>query len=81
MTRADIFSQILSEASGKPKTEIADMLEDFRIRMGDRDKFDEQVSEAEAQKLLAALRGELPGIRAWLAQGNRRANAKKTKHP
>jgi hypothetical protein len=40
---------------------------------GGRHKFDAQISDEQAQKLLTSLRSELPGIRAWLAEGNRRA--------
>ena len=68
MTKAEIFIQTLSEVSGRPKDEIAEMLKAMRkARPGG--KWDDEVPPAEAEKLVNDLRAEVPGILAWLVRG------------
>ncbi len=68
MTRADIFIQILSEVTGRPKAELASLLAMFRsVYPGGR--WDDVLPDNEAQALLEGLRKEKEGIRAWLAKG------------
>lgn len=68
MTHADIFVQILSEVSGRSKNEIAEFLKMLR-KARPQGKWDEEVPPLEAEKLLSDLRGEAPGILAWLVKG------------
>lgn len=70
MTNADIFNQILSDATGQPVAEVTEMTAALADMFGSRIDLQAEVSDAEAEKLLAALRKELPGIRAWLAQSD-----------
>lgn len=69
MTRSDIFIQILSEVSGKPKDQVSDLLVAFRKTFPGKDRFDDELPDQEAQQLLAGLRKEKEGIRAWLNSG------------
>jgi hypothetical protein len=69
MTNADVFIQILSEASGRPPDQVQDMLDNFLRFTGASHRFDQELSDAQAEELLIQLRRELPGIRRWLAQG------------
>lgn len=45
------------------------MLDNFLRFTRSGRRFDEKLSEDQAQELLIQLRRELPGIRRWLAQG------------
>lgn len=69
MTKADVFVQILSEVSGKPKELVGDLLTAFRKTFPGQDRFDDELPDAEASQLLAGLRKEKEGIRAWLNSG------------
>ena len=64
----EIFIQILSEVSGKPKQEIAELLFNFR-KANPGGKWDEVIPDNEAETLLNDLRSEAPGILAWLVKG------------
>jgi len=68
MKKSEIFIQTLSEVSGRPKNELEDMLTAFR-HANPGGGWDQEVSESESQKLIAAFREEAPGILAWLVQG------------
>ena len=68
MTRAEIFIQIISEVSSKPKQEIADVLTSFR-KANPGGRWDESIPAGEAEKLLDSLRKEAPAILAWLVKG------------
>jgi hypothetical protein len=74
VTNADIFIQILSEASGKPREEVETLADTFYQTIGSRFRLDEELSDDKAQELLKSMRQELPGIRAWLVQGGLMAN-------
>ena len=69
MTNRDVFTQILSEASGRPLDEVKDLVDKLVRSMGSRHHLDEEISDDEAQAQLTQLRRELPGIRRWLVQG------------
>ncbi len=69
MTRGDVFLQILHEVSGKPKEFLSDILEAFKSAVPGQHKFDEEMSDADGEKLLAQLRMEKEGIRQWLIKG------------
>lgn len=69
MTYQEIFIQIISEVSGKPRDEIAGLLGAFRRANPTAGKWDKEIPADEAEKLLASLRAEAPGILAWLVQG------------
>ncbi len=64
MTRKDIFIMILSEVSGKQKTFVSKMFDNFRA--ANPGKWDDEIPEPEAEKLLNDLRAEFPGILKWL---------------
>lgn len=68
MTNQDIFIQIVSEVSGRPKEEIADLLAAIR-RAHPGGKWDKELSDKEAETLLVELRAEAPGILRWLVEG------------
>lgn len=68
MTNKDVFIQILSEVSGKPEQEVADLLTTLR-RAHPGGKWDNELSENEAEKLLITLRAKAPGILRWLIEG------------
>ncbi|WP_157469983.1 hypothetical protein [Desulfobulbus elongatus] len=68
MTRAEIFIQTISEVSGKPKAEVAELLSHFR-KSHPGGTWDDIVPDHEAQKLITDFRKEAPGILAWLARG------------
>jgi len=78
MKNSDIYKTILSEASGRPLEEIDKMFEAFTKSFGTFN-FDKELPEEEAQKLLAQLRKELPGISAWLIEGGFLANPSRVK--
>lgn len=74
VTNADVMTQILSEASGKPEAEVRDSLTRFcKVNASVSDNSSARLSDTDAERLLSSLRRELPGIREWLAQGDRRA--------
>jgi len=68
MTRAEVFIQILSEVSGRPKTEVAELLNSIREAQPG-DKFDEDLPDKDAALLMAELRKEKDGILIWLLDG------------
>ena len=75
MTLGTIFTTIVAEAAGNTP-EAAQNATEMALRMaGTRANFDKEIPEDEAERLLAKLRGELPGIRAWLGEGRRHAVA------
>lgn len=69
MTRRDIILQILVEASGKT-SEDAEAL--FRAMLAEdlisNVDLTEEFADAEAGRMLADFRAELPGIRRWLCE-------------
>ena len=68
MTYSEIFIQIISEVSGKPKQEITDLLSTFR-KAHPGGKWDNIIPDKDAEKLLTELRAEAPGILRWLIEG------------
>ena len=73
MTHADVLTQILSEATGKPLPLVRDLLAEFRKHVPLAPRLDQALPDAEAQELIRAIRGELPQIRELLAAGRDRA--------
>lgn len=76
MKYRDVFIQILSEVSGRSKADLTEML---RLAAEARPEmnagFDKELSEEEAQSMLAKLRNEKEGIAAWLVQGAMAVNS------
>ena len=68
MTYEEIFIQIISEVSGKPKQEISNLLSAFQ-QTHPGDKWDKIIPEHKADKLCNDLRKETPGILKWLHNG------------
>jgi hypothetical protein len=73
VTNADVFVQILSEASGRPPNLVRVLLDELCQTMGAKHRLNAELPTERAEQLLSDLRKELPGIRAWLAEGNRLA--------
>ena len=61
MTYSEIFIQIISEVSGKPKQEITDLLSTFR-KAHPGGKWDNIIPDNDAEKLLTELRAETPAF-------------------
>jgi hypothetical protein len=68
-TRADVFKTILTEVTGKPKSDISDLLAEFRKTFPGKDKLDDEIPQQEYDRLLTKLRSEKPGILNWLIAG------------
>jgi len=69
MKNIDIFAQIISEASGKPVEEVRLMTDVILKMAGSAGNMHREIPDNEAKVLLAKMRMELPGIRAWLIKG------------
>jgi hypothetical protein len=68
MTFQDVFIQVLSEESGKPKKEISDLFIAIRSTQP-KGKWDNVLSQEESENLLNSLRKVSPGILMWLYEG------------
>ena len=79
MTNKDVLIQILSEVSGKPKSEVESLFENIKGNMPLGNKMDKELSDQDAEKLLSNLRKEKSGIMDWLIQGAKVMD-KKTGH-
>lgn len=66
MTKKDIFIQILSEVSGKPKNHLEAFTDQLEHVFGPGN-WEEELPEKDAQELLVKLRSEGPAIMVWLA--------------
>ncbi|MCZ7554754.1 MAG: hypothetical protein M5U05_19625 [Anaerolineales bacterium] len=71
MTRGDLIVTILVEVTGRPPATFELVLDAARA-MAPGHRLDEELSPAEAAKLLASMRAEREGILTWLVQGARR---------
>ena len=71
MTAREILATVLSEATGKPPGEVAEILSWFPLKGLDREH-----SPEEARRWLAAMRRDMPGIEAWLQAGAARFEAR-----
>ena len=69
MTRREIFTTVLAEASGKPNEFVEQIVDDFLHTFGGPHKLDEILPDDKAASLLHDLRQEKAGIRDWLAKG------------
>lgn len=69
MTNFDIFAQIICEASGKPIEDVKLMTDAILKLAGSPGEMYEVVPDVKAEEMLATLRTDLPGIRAWLIAG------------
>jgi len=58
MTNAEIMTQVLSEVTGRPKAELAAIVEATKQYAPVRTKLDEELSPEESERLLNALRQE-----------------------
>jgi hypothetical protein len=77
MTHFDVMARVLSNATGKPLDEIRQMIEIFD-RSRPSPKLREEISDAEAQEMIARMGGDKAGILNWLSQGAARAAANPT---
>ena len=78
ITRAEIFVQILSEVSGKPRHKVACRLTEFR-KTHPGNSWDRKIPRNEAQRLLTDLRKDAPAIMSWVVSGSRCVADKTTK--
>ena len=69
MTRKDIFIKIISELTKQPESYISGRVDLIRGAMPGGDRFDDELSDNEAQNLLAGLRKDKSGVLTWLMQG------------
>jgi hypothetical protein len=73
MTRGDVFIQIMSELSGEPQKLIAEMLDLIKVSMPpELHRFDEELSDTKAGRLLDELMQEKEAILYWFVAGYRR---------
>lgn len=73
MTRGDVFIQVMSELSGEPKNLIAEMLHLIKVEIPpELHRFDEEISEFKAVRLIDELRKEKEAILYWFVGGYRR---------
>ncbi len=72
MTRGEVITKVLSEVSGKPEREIAAF---WKLGLAsippEQHNFDEELSDADADALLAVLRKGKQGIADWIMKGHR----------
>lgn len=61
--------RILSEIAKEHKEEVEELLTIFESTIPNLNKFDKELTAEEAEKLLAAFRGDKDSIRVWLLQG------------
>jgi hypothetical protein len=69
MTRSDVFMQILSEIAQEHKEEVQKLLATFESTIPNLNRFDKELSAAEAEQLLIDFRSDKDNIRVWLLQG------------
>lgn len=69
MTNKDILLRIIAEATGKSLADIEHIADKLHPGLSSMGKLDQQLSDEDANKLLAKLRQDLPGIRRWLQEG------------
>ena len=73
MTRGDVFIQIFSELCGEPKKLIAEMLCVIKDSMpAEMHTFAEEISDAEAGRLIDELMQEKEVMLDWFLEGYRR---------
>lgn len=68
MTRAKAISKAFSEVSGEPVEFFMNLIELAKQRPGGH-KFDEQLTDEEAEKILTVARNDQAGVWNWLLQG------------
>ena len=72
MTYDEIIVQVLSEATGKQKSEVTALFETVRDRFPIGHNLSDELSNDKAEKLLNELREEKAGILKWLIDGELR---------
>jgi len=65
MTYGELFTQVISEVTGKPQDQLLDFLAYFRTIIPGGN-FDKQIHPDEAQSLLDEIRRHPVAIKAWL---------------
>lgn len=77
MKHQDVMAQIFSEVTNKPVSYWADVLNGFKKAAPEaRTGLEKELTQEEAETLLAQLRQEKAGILNWLIQGNIAARQK-----
>ncbi len=69
MTRSDVFMQVLAEIAAEHKREVQELLAAFQSSIPGLDKFDRELPDDEAARLLDDFRMDKDSIRVWLLQG------------
>ncbi|MEN6321157.1 MAG: hypothetical protein ABFD82_20750 [Syntrophaceae bacterium] len=73
MTRGDVFIQLFTELSGEPQEVIAEMLNVLKGSMpSELHRFDEEISDTEAERLIDELMQEKKAILKWFFEGYHR---------
>lgn len=80
MTYKDILITVVSEATDTPEKQIRDIIDAFLKHHPKSLKVHKEVSQEEAEQLLAALRKEKSQIRAWISEGGVEALFRHTGH-
>jgi len=65
MTYGELFTQVISEVTGKPKDQLLEFLTYFRAIIPGGN-FDKQIDPDKAQALLDEIRRHPEAIKAWL---------------
>ncbi len=68
MTRADIFINILAEATGKAANEVAAILDRYRL-IDPTGRWDDTVPPGQAKAIIADLRTSADEVLVWLSNG------------
>ncbi len=71
-TRGDVFIHLFSELSGEPKERIAEMLNVIKGSIPpELQRFDEEISDTEAEQMLDELMQDKKAILNWFFEGYR----------
>ena len=73
MTHGELFIRILTESSGRSRDFALEVVEEMRSSLNGQDIFDVELSDREAESVLAEVRKEKQLIVQWLLEGYYRA--------
>lgn len=73
VTHGELFIRILTESSGRSRDFALEVVEEMRSSLNGQDIFDVELSDREAESVLAEVRKEKQLIVQWLLEGYYRA--------